>query len=498
MHMRHRTPSIFSIYMVDVMCCALGCVILLWQVNRDESETRNAELQKAQLNISSLDQDRQGLLGKLSQSEDGRIKLEVELKVQLERNQKLAVVLEREKDELRKWRESHDRIVALSKKLEGDLLSQIDKNEKLTVISERDKEELKKLRETHEAALAVINNLQLETKGLKDEVAELKVVKAALEGEKRKTAASLSARSEELAKLLKKLNDAEGKVVLLSKEAADRSVELSEMEKKFRELTNSLSKKDQELVLARLSLDTEKSTLATFLKNLEATNLSLADLRKEKLDLIARVQAAESRFAGMTLTGRKVVFLVDMSGSMELIDLTTADPDKWPTVCDTIARVMDSLNDLDSFQVILFSKTASYPLGEPGRFHKYRSKDQIKNVASVLKTIKPVGGTNMYAAFEEAFKLRAQGLDTIYLFSDGLPNEGEGLPPNAAQLTEQQRTDALSRHIRNRLKTVWNRNDPVKVKINTVGFYYESAEVGAFLWALARENDGSFVGMNRP
>ncbi len=27
---RHRMPSIFTLSMVDVLCCALGCVILLW------------------------------------------------------------------------------------------------------------------------------------------------------------------------------------------------------------------------------------------------------------------------------------------------------------------------------------------------------------------------------------------------------------------------------------------------------------------------------------
>jgi hypothetical protein len=36
------------------------------------------------------------------------------------------------------------------------------------------------------------------------------------------------------------------------------------------------------------------------------------------------------------------------------------------------------------------------------------------------------------------------------------------------------------------------------VRINTIGFFYESPDLGAFLWALARENEGSFVGMSKP
>jgi hypothetical protein len=107
----------------------------------------------------------------------------------------------------------------------------------------------------------------------------------------------------------------------------------------------------------------------------------------------------------------------------------------------------------------------------------------------------------MYIALEAAFQFRGQGLDTIYLLSDGLPNIGEGLTAEQARtMTETQRTDTLSRTVRNALKTRWNA--PMvgrpRVRVNAVGFFYESPDVGAFLWALARENDGSFVGMSRP
>jgi hypothetical protein len=107
----------------------------------------------------------------------------------------------------------------------------------------------------------------------------------------------------------------------------------------------------------------------------------------------------------------------------------------------------------------------------------------------------------MYAAFEAAFQYRPLGLDTIYIMSDGLPNVGEGLTADAARtMAESQRTDALAKSVRNALKTRWNSPLPGKprVRVNSVGFFYESPDVGAFLWALSRENDGSFVGMSRP
>ncbi len=80
-------------------------------------------------------------------------------------------------------------------------------------------------------------------------------------------------------------------------------------------------------------------------------------------------------------------------------------------------------------------------------------------------------------------------MDTIYLLSDGLPNLGEGLPVDPmTKLTEVERNDILSRHIRRTLKTTWNAPRPgqPRVRINAVGFFFESPDVGAFLWALAR------------
>src|ERR1051325_8686502 len=43
MLLRHKIPTIFNIYMLDVICCALGCVVLLWQVAHQEAEMQTAE-----------------------------------------------------------------------------------------------------------------------------------------------------------------------------------------------------------------------------------------------------------------------------------------------------------------------------------------------------------------------------------------------------------------------------------------------------------------------
>jgi len=144
--------------------------------------------------------------------------------------------------------------------------------------------------------------------------------------------------------------------------------------------------------------------------------------------------------------------MVDMSGSMELTDVKTEDPDKWPFLCDTIARILLSLLDVTHYQVILFSDKVSYPLKNDGKWFEIGDKvKDAKSVADKLKAIKPKGPTNMYAAFEEAFRFRALGMDTIYVFSDGLPNDGPGRPP--ANVTDETViTTALAKHLRAKLK----------------------------------------------
>src|SRR5262249_20150289 len=93
------------------------------------------------------------------------------------------------------------------------------------------------------------------------------------------------------------------------------------------------------------------------LEKLKLENLSM----QEKLTLFRR--SVENRFAGIALTGSNVVFLLDMSGSMEYIDEDVRDPDKWPLVCETLGRVMLSLPDLKQFQVIGFANNVTFPLG---------------------------------------------------------------------------------------------------------------------------------------
>src|SRR5579863_7219398 len=55
MKTRHKIPAVFSIYMVDVLCCALGCVILLWQLYHQDSEEQTAKNEEIRAQLGNTD-----------------------------------------------------------------------------------------------------------------------------------------------------------------------------------------------------------------------------------------------------------------------------------------------------------------------------------------------------------------------------------------------------------------------------------------------------------
>jgi predicted nucleic acid-binding Zn-ribbon protein len=420
MRVRHKTPTIFNLSMVDVLCCALGCMIMLWLLNLREAR------------------DKAEAAGQTSQ-------LLWESETQL--------------DDLTR--------LLLSATAERDNLS-----------DERDR-----LHRDWQATLKDLAALRSQYAGAQDRLARLTRENGTLAREKASAA-------QELAALEARLRDREMQARTSARRLGDLAGQLRDADTRARQL--------QERV------QTLEGEARDRKRDLSEASRNIDQLQREKKALAEQANraraAAENRFEGIALTGRRVLFLVDMSGSMELVDERTPDANKWIGVRETVAKVMRSLPDLEKFQVLIFANRPSYLLGNDGQWLNYDPRTSTDEVLKKLAAIKPKGGTNMTDAFESAFGFRSIGLDTIYVLSDGLPNTGPGLTAEQANLPETERSDILSRHIRGLLRKDWNRPIPgrPRVRINTIGFFFESPDVGAFLWALARENDGSFVGMSKP
>jgi hypothetical protein len=502
MRVRHRIPTIFSLSMLDVFCCALGCVILLWLWNArlskarakttDETrqllESARAELTDARRLIDSLKGDLSGARGSiasLTADRDqtlkelaGAEKSIVGLKSDLASARERESALTNQRDETQKdlaaaqanmanIRRQVDFLAKKNKEQQesaADLASLLEKKRK-------DEEELK-----NKSALAQQRIQDLEVL-LRDRDKELTIASAKVKD------------------LADRLHDADGQISLL-RSKADAA---SNLQTNIDESGRKLAAADARIQELEKFLTNRKSIMVDMQGKLD----DLQSDRKRLTDELTKFRvAADNRFAGIQLTGRRVVFMVDMSGSMKMTDENTYAPDKWPIVANTVVKVMKSLPDLERYQLIVFSEAASFPLGAATDWLDYDASTSPEQVKQALTRTEPKGNTNMYAPFELAFRLRPRGLDTIYLFSDGLPNIGPGLSAadQARKLTESETGDILGRYIRKMLREQWNRPAAgmTRVRINSVGFFYESPDVGAFLWALSREFDGSFVGMSRP
>jgi hypothetical protein len=508
MQTRHRIPTIFNLSMVDVLCCALGCVILLWLLNFREARQRTVAAGETGKHLTAA-------RAALSQSESKVLTLTRELDAQ----RQMLNVLRSERDQAQQTaeaaRKEHNTVrLALEKELAGLRTDQENLQDRKTALEAALVKQAKdqqttagmlaqKTKERADIALALttaeerIRTLQTQLKDSKD------------------LAVKTTRRADELAA---GLQQAEGRVKKLDELIAGLQVEnkgfkdrLAAAQMQGKKLGKEHEEQLKELLLVQKNYqdllkvkDTLASELAAARKDLAGAQLSIGGLKLEKMNLASQVKQArvdaENRFAGISLTGKKVIFLVDMSGSMGYIDEHTLAPNKWPLLIAALVRIMTSLPDRTHYQVILFSDRITYLHGHKRTWLEYRPKTSAKNTSETLAKIKPRGETDMYAAFAEAFHFRQSGLDTIYVLSDGLPNIGEGLPPNAAKLSETERAVYLSKHVRKMLKTDWNRPLPKqpRVRINSIGFFYESPDVGAFLWAMSRENDGSFVGMSAP
>lgn len=477
MRTRHRIPTIFNLSMVDVLCCALGCVILLWLLNVREAKQRATA---AGQTGSLLVQTRSRLDESLRETADAQARLRdseqhvrdlAALLRNLQNDRDQAYV---QADAVAKERNlARAQLADLTRQSEAAQAKKTQEHLELT----RKLTAAEKRLGTLEAMAREKDTLVTTTAKAADDLAgQLREAEARLK-QLRSLADLVPGLRAEAKTNRDKLSLAESRMALLEKDVNDRKKDLGDASRGSQAMGKELS-----LLQRRVEeLQDEKKTLAA----------AAAQAR----------EAADNRFAGISLTGRRVVFLIDMSGSMDYVDERTPAPDKWAGVRETLAKIMRSLPDLEQFQVILFESRTSYLLGYEDRWLDYDPKTSLDRVGRAMAAVKPRGNTNMYAAFETAFRYRDRGLDTIYVLSDGLPNVGEGLTLEVAKnLKEFERSEILSKHVRKMLRTDWNRllASKPRVRIHTIGFFYESPDVGAFLWALARENDGSFVGMSKP
>src|SRR5260221_1576638 len=109
---RSRIPIVFSIYMLDVICCALGCVILLWQIQLQEAEEQTAAAKQALESWKRASSEVDFVTAEIAA-------LRAELLASKQKNELLSIDIERTANE----RDEAHRVIAVRKKEYDALLA---------------------------------------------------------------------------------------------------------------------------------------------------------------------------------------------------------------------------------------------------------------------------------------------------------------------------------------------------------------------------------------
>ncbi|MBV8881666.1 MAG: HEAT repeat domain-containing protein [Planctomycetaceae bacterium] len=171
-------------------------------------------------------------------------------------------------------------------------------------------------------------------------------------------------------------------------------------------------------------------------------------------------QAGMTTYHGVPVLSNRMVFLVDISGSMSELTGTESRMDQSKK---ELLRVLGQLGEKAQANLIFFDDRI-----EPWRKTLVPVRQNLKEAQALVARLSPRGSTNIFDALETAFAHKEA--DTIYLLSDGDPTNG--------RIIDQ---DDILHEIRrmNRLR---------QIVIHTISFGNSR-----FMKALAEQNGGRYV-----
>lgn len=201
------------------------------------------------------------------------------------------------------------------------------------------------------------------------------------------------------------------------------------------------------------------------------SDLAKAAKEQERKRLTERTRAP-AKFFGLQIESHRVIFVVDVSGSM-IESMYGREYDGRPAARIDVARqeVIAAIKNLEAgtlFNIYAFSNGV-----EKWREESAGTADEASRKAAIewVERLGASGGTNIYDSLQLAFE--DKDVDTIYLMSDGEPSVGQEIDPHRI------REDVA----------YWNSHRKIKIHTVAVGGTFEILE-----W-LAEDSGGTHVKM---
>ena len=200
---------------------------------------------------------------------------------------------------------------------------------------------------------------------------------------------------------------------------------------------------------------------------------------------------AESNYFTIAIKSDRLVFVIDVSGSMSQPYGAPPNPGtkagpggdksaewtKLERVKTELLRVIKNLGEEDHFQIIAFSShvRCAFPKLVAA------SKDNKKAAERFVASLKALGGTALWDALEQALGFAGvrgadagRDADTIFLLTDGEPTAGAIVEPGPI------------------LQAVNDLNQALRVQVHTIFVGPEDSAGAQLLTELARENRGEY------
>lgn len=178
----------------------------------------------------------------------------------------------------------------------------------------------------------------------------------------------------------------------------------------------------------------------------------------------------EQKFFGIRIVSHRVIFIIDVSGSMvEILNSEyegKAGQQRIDVAKRELERCVQGLDSSAMFNIVTFSSDVDRWLDGSLSVANEKNRGEAKAFASKLSA---GGGTNLYGAMKEAFK--DPDVDTIFVLSDGEPSVGDEIDPLV---------------IREHVKS-WNEHRGIQINTIAVGGQFEVLE-----W-LAADSGGTHV-----
>jgi uncharacterized protein with von Willebrand factor type A (vWA) domain len=117
-----------------------------------------------------------------------------------------------------------------------------------------------------------------------------------------------------------------------------------------------------------------------------------------------------------TVTARRVLFVIDISGSMDCTcEFRGRSSTRLDLVKEDLRAVLKTIGDESYFGILAFDNNTKWV----SRFGR-ATKDNVRQALSAVNSLEANGGTDIYSALSEAVGVhRREGLDAIYLLTDG-------------------------------------------------------------------------------